>query len=302
MAVHGFGARPGMFSLIFGPYVSTLKFALVQPVGSGMKLSFNGLHCCGDAVDKNIDDIQFLKSIIHQLNTWLPINLEYGVAGTGFSNGGFLIERAVLSGSNIFSAIAPVGGHSYMYNSQNRGLFNVTKPIPIYLQHAIRDPVVKFEGCCATSRCCCGISERSPSECISVNSIFDNWLSLNRCSGRSSSIEWSPLDKSTTISSSCYSGNDCQVNTKLCIHQNVLHAYPGRAKGHFPVGSGQLSILFFLLQSICEYANHGSWSATLPNNNEEVLSIDPHFNHIVLNSPVSCRCKRGKSDNLYCMK
>lgn len=242
------------------------------------------MHCCGDAVDNNVDDVGYLKDIVNQLSTWLPINIEKGIVGTGFSNGAFLLERSVVSGANIFSAIAPVGGHSYMYN-EKQGSMNMTgRDIPIYIHHAIRDPVIKFDGCCATSKCCCGVSEKSPIECMSVNTIFEKWISMNQCSGKSA-VEMKAVQGST-ISSTCFSGTGCSQPTKLCVHHNVLHAYPGRAKGHFPTASSQLSILFFLLQSVCEQSK-GRWSA--PSLLSESFTRDDHFNHVLLIEPVTCR-------------
>jgi len=148
VAIHGFGAPPGMFTSIFGELIVPMSFILVQPLGTGSPSSFNGLHCCGSAVENKVDDVGFLKEIIRNLQQWLPVDLD-GIVGTGFSNGAFLLELAVSSGASIFSSVVPVGGHLFVagQNLSHAG------PIPVFLQVCCSH---SFRLRCAATQSICG--------------------------------------------------------------------------------------------------------------------------------------------------
>jgi len=93
------------------------------------------------------------------------------VVGTGFSNGGFLLEHAAavtaVPGSphhGLFSAVVPVGGHQY--GNWSKGVAAPPSPLAVFIAHATADGSVKYQGCCATSKCCCEISDRCGSVCF----------------------------------------------------------------------------------------------------------------------------------------
>lgn len=314
-ALHGYGAPKGMFTSIFSDFVVPLSFVLVQPIGTGRPLSFNGIYCCGQAIEDNIDDIGFLIKIVHSLQTMLPID-PTGVVGTGFSNGAFLLEAAVAA-VKIFSTIAPIGGHNYAQNISASG------PMPIFLHHSIDDGTVKYEGCCLGRRCCCGISERAPLQCLSVEAIFERWMDINRCSRKDtlrtfvaprdseevSNLlheeertrttsqharkrlrfivdEQQTLDEGTRVSAVCTSGIGCVVNTTMCSISNLGHLYPGRRKSiALPVSISPKEILTFLLRGACEANGMGKF-----------------FRKGTSESDFSCRCLNQSMSGRYCLR
>lgn len=251
-ALHGFGAPPGMFTSAFAPFVASHQFALVQPLGSGNPKSFNGVHCCGSAMKRGVDDVAFLEAVVRELEEeeggekqpttaaaattgtslgsiekLLSLRVA-GVVGTGFSNGAFLLEHAVSRSPGLFSAVLPVAGHLYappnltsspaalpfspsssslpssssslpsssssMTHHNHHRPPAASPPISVYLSHSLDDGSVRFSGCCQASshdrstRCCCGISERSPLDCVSAEEVFERWLHHNRCQGKTSGV------------------------------------------------------------------------------------------------------------------
>ena len=144
-----------------------------------------------------------------------------GVAATGFSNGGMLIEEAVARGSTLalghghargrsggalrgsagglFAAIAPVGGHQHPETipyHRNMSLDSLV-PTPIMMVHSADDGLVRFDGCGPGARCCCGID--------------DAVAKVGRRLGSSRSAVYHAVPRSTTI---------VQLSTTLC------HAVP----------------------------------------------------------------------------
>lgn len=72
-------------------------------------LTWNGGSCCGYAMDKNVDDVEFVAAMVSKLRKdFLGIT---GVYATGMSNGAIFIYRlAAETGSLVVRAIAPVAG------------------------------------------------------------------------------------------------------------------------------------------------------------------------------------------------
>ena len=47
-------------------------------LGTGKQASWNGVHCCGSAVENKVNDISFLVAVREELATWLPIDRAHG--------------------------------------------------------------------------------------------------------------------------------------------------------------------------------------------------------------------------------
>lgn len=87
------------------------RFIVVYPEGSGRLknrlLTWNAGHCCGYAMEKQIDDVGFLNELITQLMQRYPIDSKRLYA-TGMSNGGMMTHRLGIALSGRLAAIAPV--------------------------------------------------------------------------------------------------------------------------------------------------------------------------------------------------
>lgn len=165
--------------------------------------------------------------------------LSYGIGRiyvTGHSNGGFFASHLALkylNGDSSFSwikAIAPVAGHvldldryKTVINANKR---TKVKSLPILMSHSVDDIVVRYEGCCAKSKCCCNISFEA---CNNVDSFYANWKKINGCSASKDVLTLDSsflIDSNYTSESSikCYTASNCQANTTFCQLTNVLHS------------------------------------------------------------------------------
>ena len=100
-ALHGGGgdmdymARDGYYGLISKS--DQEGFVIVFPNGyskfkSGKFATWNAGDCCGDARDKNIDDVGFVRSIVDHLTRQMNIDRRK-IFATGMSNGGMMSHR-----------------------------------------------------------------------------------------------------------------------------------------------------------------------------------------------------------------
>src|SRR4030042_572429 len=86
----------------------------VYPNGNGRLsdeklLTWNAGNCCGYALDNNIDDVAFIRSLIDDLQSKLAID-QSRVYATGISNGGMMSYLLACQLSDKIAAIAPVAG------------------------------------------------------------------------------------------------------------------------------------------------------------------------------------------------
>ncbi len=227
-AVHCLGCTANAM-VKFEEVAERFQFILVRPVG--IARSWNAKYCCGKALKDNVDDVGFFNSIIDHLDAnpsfdFIDRRLSYGV---GWSNGGYMVTYA----ARLFRAIAPIAGYQYgdgdMNSDETDKITGDDLPslaghtaTGIFQHHSINDQYVNFNGCCMaegrTGSCCCGISEMSGGQCISVTEGWDDWATnVNHCIGSTTTYQ---VDDETT----CYYGGSCQANTTLCVYDN---------KGHF---------------------------------------------------------------------
>ncbi len=78
----------------------TYQFVLAIP--KGMQSSFNAQHCCGSALEQNVDDVGFFTAIISELSThhsFVSPEITYAM---GWSNVGYMVMYA----AHLFRAIA----------------------------------------------------------------------------------------------------------------------------------------------------------------------------------------------------
>jgi polyhydroxybutyrate depolymerase len=85
-------------------------FIVVYPEGTnrrGALLTWNAGHCCGHAMNNNVDDVGFVSALIDTLAANHPVDTSR-VYATGMSNGGMMAHRLGIELSNRIKAIAPV--------------------------------------------------------------------------------------------------------------------------------------------------------------------------------------------------
>jgi len=119
-------------------------FIAVYPNGTGplnqeILLTWNADFCCGYALDNDIDDVGFIRSLIEKLEKELAIDASR-IYVTGISNGGMMTYRLGCELADKIAAIAPVAG------SMGDWEVNSESPVSVIIFHGTADQHVLYEG------------------------------------------------------------------------------------------------------------------------------------------------------------
>jgi polyhydroxybutyrate depolymerase len=96
----------------FNDAADTGRFLVAYPNGTGPigELSFNAGLCCGSAMQAGVDEAEFVRRILADLEGTFTLD-PARVYVTGFSNGALLAYRLACEMSDTFAAFAPVDGN-----------------------------------------------------------------------------------------------------------------------------------------------------------------------------------------------
>lgn len=111
--------------------------AVVNPEGISWSWSAGG--CCGRALNEQVDDEGYVEALVAALGRDLCLD-RARIWGTGISNGGFLLTRAVCHGSKSFAALAPVA------SATMAGPCTPAQPVPLLAVHGDLDWLVPTGG------------------------------------------------------------------------------------------------------------------------------------------------------------
>jgi hypothetical protein len=275
----------------FFPYANTHNVVIVTP--EGIQSSFNALHCCGYALNSNIDDVAFFSSIQTTLGeeySFVDPSVSYAV---GWSNGGFMVMTA----AKLFRAVSPISGFISELNVaavRGDGANDLAETEStweaygkgIFLHHSMNDHFVQPTGCChdpQSAQCCCNIFA---DECVGVMQVMRNWASqLNRCEEGNGAVddggggvqtETSYLDEGQGISCITATGSKCVSNTTICMHEHGGHFNSPSFGRAFPM---KKQVMDFFARDACEI-NNGEWD----------------------DSGVKCKCRQGLGyGGRYCL-
>ena len=119
-------------------------FVVVFPNGysklpGGRFATWNAGGCCGDARDKQIDDVGFVRALTKRLQSQLSIDARR-IYATGMSNGGMMSHRLACEAADVFAAVAAVAGTDATSQCQP------SRPIAVLHIHARDDSHVLFDG------------------------------------------------------------------------------------------------------------------------------------------------------------
>lgn len=217
LALHGYtGGEDWLahsFLDIYSPLAQKYSFTLITPEGlpGGALGSWNADVCCGEALDRQYDDIGFLQLVVKAESDGLPV---YGV---GFGNGGFMLSKVARDKPGLLAGIAVFAGHVY------EGLSWVTPGSTAVLMYYSRaDFAIRPGGCCQDPNApkCTepGVSARGPKECVTANSLFEFWKGSNRCSGEKKEETVQQRYGGTQV---CREGTGCTLPTKFCEYTGV---------------------------------------------------------------------------------
>ncbi len=223
-ALHGGGGDMNIksedqyYGLISG--AEKYKAIVVFPNGysnfaSGRLATWNAGACCGDARDKNINDVGFLKELAEQLKKNPLVNSERFFV-VGMSNGGMMAYHLACQTSGVFKAVASVTGTDNQLECESK------TSIPVLHIHAKDDDHVRFEGGIGSG----AFEDKSKiTEFKSVDQTIEKWKKLNQC------------DNSEKVflkvsGAECKEWSSCQTKkpVQLCVTDTGGHSWPGGEK------------------------------------------------------------------------
>lgn len=172
----------------------------------GILATWNAGDCCGAAQKTDVDDVGFIRAVIHRVERQASIDPRR-VFATGMSNGAMMTWRLACEAPEI-RAIAPVEG------TDNTPACKPSRPVPVIEFHAADDPTVPFNG---------GVGV-GPSHVsfVSVPATQAKWVQLDRAM---------PQAKRVLI----VAGARCELHqamrggasVELCVTDTGGHSWPG---------------------------------------------------------------------------
>jgi polyhydroxybutyrate depolymerase len=174
---------------------------------SGVLATWNAGNCCGPAEKGRIDDVGFIREVIHRMERQASIDPRR-IFATGMSNGAMMSWRLACEAPEI-RAIAPVAG------SDNTTACKPSRPVPVIEFHALDDDHVPFNG---------GKGDLSVAQVdfVSVPSAQAKWVRIDRAQRQSTRV--------LTVS-----GAHCDLHpampggapVELCVTDTGGHSWPG---------------------------------------------------------------------------
>ncbi len=147
LVLHGGGGNASGTKDSLGMDVLADKYGFIAayPEGTGKKTMgktfavWNGGKCCGEAAEKNIDDVGFMRLFLDKLAAQYPVDAKR-VYATGISNGGIMSQKLACDMADRIAAIAPVGGPDVPQNC------TPSRPVPVLFVHGTEDKCARYEG------------------------------------------------------------------------------------------------------------------------------------------------------------
>ncbi len=209
-------------------------FLVVYPEGYAKKFlgktfaAWNAGSCCGEAAQKNSDDVGFIKAVLEKVQTDFNVDPQR-IYVTGMSNGAQMAHRLACELSETIAAIAPVGSQGSFANCRP------ARPVPVLHIHGTEDPCSLYNGgicggCAADIWKSLGASvNRAEWTCPSVPAYLDTWRKLNGCS-EGTAITFQNKGALCKTHKNCKNGAD----VTLCTVQGMGHNWPGATSYGIP--------------------------------------------------------------------
>jgi len=174
---------------------------------SGVLATWNAGTCCGAAEKSNVDDVGFIREVIHRVGRQANIDPKR-VFATGMSNGAMMDWRLACEAPEI-RAIAPVEG-----TDNTAGQCVPSHPVAVIEFHAADDPNVPFNGGVGVGP--------SHTDFISVPTTQAKWVRIDRADTAARRVLTVP-------------GAHCDVHAakpggapvELCVTDTGGHSWPG---------------------------------------------------------------------------
>ena len=172
----------------------------------GFLATWNAGSCCGPAQKNDIDDVGFIREVIHRVERQASVDPKR-IFAAGMSNGAMMSWRLACEAPEI-RAIAPVEG------TDNTTVCKPAHPIAVIEFHAADDPNVPFNGGVGVGP--------SHTDFISVPATQAKWVRLDRAHPQARRVLTVP-------------GAHCDLHAaqaggapvELCVTDTGGHSWPG---------------------------------------------------------------------------
>jgi polyhydroxybutyrate depolymerase len=185
-------------------------FILVAPNGtsrfrSGILATWNAGACCGQAVERKVDDVGFLKAMMARVASQVAVD-RGRIYATGMSNGAMMTYRLACEAPELIRAIAPVAG------TDNMMTCNPSRPVPVIHFHARDDSHVLFTGGA-------GPDAMAKTDFKSVPATIARWVALDHANPSAKTVL-------SVLGASCelHAG---PAPVELCVTDSGGHSWPG---------------------------------------------------------------------------
>lgn len=178
----------------------------------GRLATWNAGGCCGDARDRAVDDVGFVRAVVARVRSQVAIDGSR-VFAAGMSNGGMLAHRLACEAPDVFRAVASVAGTDATANCAP------SRPASVLHIHARNDTHVLFTG---------GAGEDAFRDAakvmdfVSVPETVARWVKRNQCNPAPRRILENP-----GAYCEAYSGCSGGVSVQLCVTEQGGHSWPG---------------------------------------------------------------------------
>ena len=204
-------ARSAEWDSVMSKQADKENFVVAYP--NGHLRTWNAGECCGISRAQNVNDVNFVRTLIKKLQTDLNIDPDR-VYVAGLSNGGMMAYRLASELPDLIAAVAPVEGCMYEQSPEFRG------PVSIIAFHGLADTVVKYAG--GTGRV--GTYQLTATPVIPT---IEYWTKRNQCDAKPVREEDENLIKELY--------RNGKNGTEVCLYtiKEGGHAWPGGRRTSF---------------------------------------------------------------------
>jgi polyhydroxybutyrate depolymerase len=188
--MHGFTSTANAQSGVSGFKQVSDQQGFIVAWPSGLNNSWNAFGCCGNSLNRNVDDVGFIRAVVADVIRRGKID-ESRVYATGLSNGGSMSHRLACQAADLFASTVPV---SFTLN-HTRAQCTPSRPITVFHFHGLNDTTVNFNG---------GTFESAPNS-------FADWQAIDGCTAGLTTVNFNATDR-------CDSATTCSAGVKptLC--------------------------------------------------------------------------------------
>lgn len=192
-------------------------FIVVFPNGDsrfpgGRLATWNAGGCCGEARDRGIDDVGFVRAVVADVQTGLRID-PARIFATGMSNGAMMSYRLACEAADLFRGVAAVAGTEAVAHC------HPSRAVAVLHIHARNDTHVLFSGGAGED----AFRDRSKvMDFVSVPETVARWVSRNQCRPAPRRTHEGP-------GAYCERYEECRAGgeVQLCVTEAGGHSWPG---------------------------------------------------------------------------